>query len=70
MTSILSHNVFHPSIGHAFGELFVLDQISLLPPDSILRILKTIPEPLLRDALAAGGAVGFQAEDERQSRSG
>jgi hypothetical protein len=52
MTTVLSHDAFHHSVGHAFGELFVLEQISQLPPENVLRILQTIPEPLLRQALA------------------
>ena len=55
MSNLLSHEVYHPSIGDAFGELLVLEQISQLPPDSILRILQTIPAPLLRHALAGSG---------------
>ncbi len=56
MTTVLSHEAFHHSVGHAFGELFVLEQISQLPPENVLRILQTIPEPLLRRALAGCGA--------------
>jgi hypothetical protein len=55
MTTVLSHEAFHASVGHAFGELLVMEQISQLPPDSILRILQTIPESLLREALAGCG---------------
>jgi hypothetical protein len=55
MTTVLSHEAFHQSVGHAFGELFVLEQISQLPPESVLRILQTIPAPLLLRALAGCG---------------
>lgn len=55
MTSILSHEAFDQSVGHAFGELFVLEQISQLPAESVLRILQSIPEPLLRHALEGCG---------------
>jgi hypothetical protein len=65
MSNLLSHEVYHPSIGDAFGELLVLEQISQLPPDSILRILQTIPKPLLRHALAGSG----EAAEERRSQS-
>lgn len=51
MTTVLSHEAFHHSVGHAFGELFVLEQLSQLPDDSVLRILQTIPAPLLRRAV-------------------
>lgn len=61
MTTVLSHEAFHASVGHAFGELLVMEQISQLPPDSILRILQTIPEPLLREALAGCAAAVPQA---------
>jgi hypothetical protein len=68
MSNVLSHEVYHPSVGHAFGELFVLEQISQLPPDSILRILQSIPEPLLRHALqAAQGAEPQPAAEERRA---
>jgi hypothetical protein len=61
MTTVLSHDAFHHSVGHAFGELFVLEQISQLPPENVLRILQTIPEPLLRRALAGCGGPAPQA---------
>jgi hypothetical protein len=51
MSSVLSHEVFDPSVGHAFGEMFVLEQISQLPDESVLRILQTIPDPLLQRAV-------------------
>ena len=52
MTTLLSHEAFHESIGHAFDELLALEQISRLPMDGILRVLQSIPEPLLLRALA------------------
>lgn len=52
MTTLLSHDVFHESVGHAFDELLVLEQISRLPMDGLLRVLQSIPEPLLLRALA------------------
>jgi hypothetical protein len=61
MTTVLSHEAFHHSVGHAFGELFVLEQISQLPPENVLRILQTIPEPLLRRALVGCGGPAPQA---------
>jgi hypothetical protein len=61
MTTVLSHEAFHHSVGHAFGELFVLEQISQLPPENVLRILQTIPEPLLRRALEGCGGPAPQA---------
>lgn len=61
MTRVLSHEAFHHSVGHAFGELFVLEQISQLPPENVLRILQTIPEPLLRRALEGCGGPAPQA---------
>lgn len=68
MTTVLSHEAFHASVGHAFGELFVLEQISQLPPDSILRILQTIPEQLLREALAGGAPAVPQAPEAAGER--
>ncbi len=56
MTTVLSHEAFHQSVGFAFGELLVLEQISQLPAESILRVLKSIPEPLLQRALASRNA--------------
>jgi hypothetical protein len=53
MSTVLSHEAFHPSVGFAFDELLLLEQMSRLPPDSIIRLLQSIPEPMLRDALAA-----------------
>ena len=51
MTTLLSHDTFHDSVGHAFNELLVLEQMSRLPADSVLRILQSIPKPLLQQAL-------------------
>jgi len=68
MTTVLSHEAFHASVGHAFGELLVMEQISQLPPDSILRILKTIPEPLLREALAGCAAAVPEAGEAAGER--
>lgn len=53
MSTVLSHEAFHEDVGHAFNELRALQQIAELPTDSILRILKSIPSPLLRKALEA-----------------
>jgi len=67
MTSILSHDAFHESIAHAFSELLVLEQLSQLTPDSLLRVLQSIPKPLLRQALgedAAGEEVVVHAQQE------
>jgi hypothetical protein len=52
MTTILSHDAFNASISHAFGELLVLEQISQLPPESVLRVLQSFPRALLEQALA------------------
>ena len=40
MTTVLSHEAYHHSVGWAFGELLVLEQMSQLPPDSVLRVLQ------------------------------
>ncbi|MFN4143613.1 PilZ domain-containing protein [Aestuariivirga sp.] len=51
MTTVLSQEVFHEDVGHAFNELTILQQIGNLPADSLLRVLQSIPSPLLRKAL-------------------
>ena len=53
MTTVLSHDAFHASVSHAFGELLVLEQMSQLPPESVLRVLQSIPRALLEQALSA-----------------
>ena len=53
MTTVLSHDTFHPSVALAFDELLLLAQISQLPEEAVLRMLQSFPEPLLRKALAA-----------------
>ena len=60
MTSLLSHEAFHESVGHSFDELLMLDQMSRLPAESIARVLQSIPEPLLQQAMASrqGAAAG------------
>lgn len=65
MTTVLSHEAYHHSVGQAFGELLVLEQISQLPPDSVLRVLQSIPEPLLRHALEGCGAAAEAAGERR-----
>ena len=35
----------------AFAELVLMDQLSRLPVGSLLRVLKTIPDPVLEAAL-------------------
>ena len=50
--SVLSHGAFHQSIGFAFNEMVLLEQLSQLPPENILRVLQSIPRPLLERALA------------------
>jgi hypothetical protein len=52
MTTILSHDAFHASVGHAFDELLAQEQLARLPAESVLRVLQTIPQPLLLQALA------------------
>jgi len=65
MTTVLSHEAYHHSVGHAFGELLVLEQISQLPPESVLRVLKSIPEQFLRHALANSGAPAAEPTERR-----
>ena len=55
MSTVLSHEAFHPSVTLAFDELLLLAQISQLPEDAVLRMLQSFPEPLLRQALAGRG---------------
>lgn len=52
MTSVLSHDAFHASVGYAFDELLAQEQLARLPAESVLRVLQTIPQPLLLQALA------------------
>jgi hypothetical protein len=52
MTTLLSQDAFHDSVGHAFDELLAVEQMSRLPAESVLRVLQTIPHPLLLQALA------------------
>ena len=54
--TLLSHDAFHASVGHAFAELLAMEQISRLPAESVLRVMQTIPEPLLLQALALSQA--------------
>jgi hypothetical protein len=68
MSSVLSHEAFHHSVGFAFGELLVLEQISQLPAESVLRVLKSIPEPLLQQALAGLGAAVPPDQDDPAER--
>jgi hypothetical protein len=37
---------------NAFNELLAMDRLSALPVASLLRVLKTLPQPLLEAALA------------------
>ena len=67
MTTVLSHEAYHHSVGWAFGELLVLEQMSQLPPDSVLRVLQSIPQPLLRHALASGEAAAEVKAERRAS---
>lgn len=52
LTSLFSHDTFHTSVGHAFDELLAQEQLSRLPDENLLRVLQTIPQPLLLQALA------------------
>lgn len=63
MSTVLSNEAFHQSVGFAFGELLVLEQISQLPAESILRVLQSIPEPLLQHALAGRNAAAQPVAD-------
>lgn len=70
MSTVLSHEAFHPSVGIAFDEMLVREQLSHLPADSVVRILQSIPEHLLRDALGRGsGPAAAPAERERRSET-
>lgn len=53
MSTVLSHDAFHSSVGFAFDELVLREQLSQMPADSLVRILKSIPTPLLEQALGA-----------------
>lgn len=55
MTTLLSHEAFHADVGHAFNELLALHQLSILPADSRLRVLQSLPPALLREALDKQG---------------
>ena len=66
MSTVLSHDAFHESVGHAFNELLVLEQLSQLPPDAILRVLQSIPEALLRQALCAAALPQPAAKPEER----
>jgi hypothetical protein len=68
MSSVLSHEAYHRSVGHAFGELLVLEQISQLPAESIVRVLQTIPEPLLQRALLGRAAAVPQPTEVKEER--
>lgn len=67
MSTVLSHEAFHRSVGLAFDELVVREQISQLPAESVLRILQSIPKDLLREALAEGSTLDErpQLQDRR-----
>ena len=67
MSTVLSHEAFHESVGHAFNELVVLEQLSQLPPDAVLRVLQSIPEHLLRQALGAAAPQPDPAPQERRA---
>lgn len=69
MTTVLSHEAFHESVGFAFGELRVLEQMSQLPAESILRILQSIPAPLLLQALAGRHAVASKPRARSNSHA-
>lgn len=66
MSTVLSHDAFHESVGHAFNELLVLEQLSQLPPDAVLRVLQSIPETLLRQALGASAQPQPAAKPEER----
>lgn len=66
MSTVLSHDAFHESVGHAFNELLVLEQLSQLPPDAILRVLQSIPEALLRQALGTAALPQPAAKPEER----
>ena len=67
MTTVLSHEAFHESVGFAFGELRVLEQMSQLPADGVLRVLQSIPAPLLLQALAGRHAAASKSHTIRNS---
>lgn len=69
MSTVLSHEAFHHSVGFAFDELVLLEQISQLPADSVLRILQSIPMPLLRQALAVRAQSAQPAAERDKRRS-
>lgn len=73
MTSLLSPDAYDVSVGHAFNELLLLEQMSRLPADSILRILQSIPRPLLEQALSGRAAppveVAARAVGHREKRA-
>lgn len=55
MTTLFSHEAFHEDVGHAFNELFLMDQLSKLPEASLMRILQSFPNSLLQQLLASSG---------------
>ena len=50
MTTLFSHEAFHDDVAHAFNEVIMMDQLSRMPEDSLLRILQSFPSVLLRKA--------------------
>ena len=69
MSTVLSHEAFHNSVGHAFDELVLLEQISQLPADSVLRILQSFPATLLQEALTGRTAPPQALAEPRERRS-
>lgn len=53
MTILAHHAHFDRETRNAFNELLVMDQISAMPVAAVLRVLKTIPAPVLEAALSA-----------------
>jgi len=53
MSATTRHAHFDRETRNAFNELLVMDQMSRMPVASILRLLQTIPAPVLEAALSA-----------------
>jgi hypothetical protein len=70
MTNVLSHEAFHRSVGLSFDEMLVMEQLSRLSAESILRVLQSIPEPLLQHAAAGLAATPPSAPRAPAERRG
>ena len=55
MTTLFSHEAFHDDVGHAFNEMIMMDQLSRMPEESLLRIMQSFPPELLRKAADSRG---------------